>query len=102
MSRLPAEPGAGRVRVRAIVSGRVQGVWYRESCRREAERLGVTGWVRNTPDGSVEIEAEGPRRAVDALLDWARTGPPRARVTGVRVTDLTVAGGAGFEVRGWG
>ena len=48
------------VRVRAVVAGRVQGVWFRESCRREAERLGVTGWVRNRADGSVEIEAQGP------------------------------------------
>lgn len=99
MSRPPAAPGAGRVRVRAVVSGRVQGVWYRESCRREADRLGVTGWVRNTSDGGVEIEAEGPRPAVDALLDWARRGPPRARVAAVTVTDLRPAGGSGFVVR---
>lgn len=91
---------AGRVRVSAVVSGRVQGVWYRESCRREAERLGVTGWVRNTPGGSVELEAEGPRPAVDALIEWARRGPSRARVEAVRVTDLPPAGGSGFVVRG--
>lgn len=104
MSRSPAEPGhpPGRVRVRAVVTGRVQGVWYREGCRREAERLGVTGWVRNAPDGSVEIEAEGPRPAVDALLGWARRGPSRAQVAAVTVTDLQPEGGSGFAVRGRG
>jgi acylphosphatase len=90
------------VRVRAVVTGQVQGVWYREGCRREAERLGVTGWVRNSPDGSVELEAEGPRPAVDALLGWARRGPSRARVAAVTVTDLRPEGGSGFAVRGWG
>jgi acylphosphatase len=87
------------VRVRAVVTGRVQGVWYRESCRREAERHGVTGWVRNTPDGSVELEAEGARPAVDALLAWARRGPSRARVAAMTVTDLRPVGGSGFVVR---
>ena len=62
------------------IEGRVQGVWFRESMRREAERLGVTGWVRNLPDGSVEAVVQGSVEAVDALLDWSRTGPPMARV----------------------
>lgn len=81
-------PGDGQVRVRAEASGRVQGVWYRESCRREAERLGVVGHVRNTPAGTVEIDAQGPRPAVEALLAWARTGPPRADVDAIVVEDL--------------
>ena len=68
----------GRVRVRLVVAGSVQGVWYRDSCRRVADRLGVAGWVRNTADGRVEIEAEGSRRAVEALVEWARRGPDRA------------------------
>jgi acylphosphatase len=62
------------------IEGRVQGVWFRESMRREAERLGVTGWVRNLPDGSVEAVVQGSVEAVDALLVWSRTGPPMARV----------------------
>lgn len=94
-------PGTGgRVRVRARVAGHVQGVWYRESCRREAERLGVAGWVRNQPDGSVELEAEGPRAAVDALLAWARQGPPRAAVATVTVDDRPPRGDTAFRVEG--
>lgn len=89
------------VRVRALVSGRVQGVFYRDTCRETASRLGITGWVRNLPDGRVEIEAEGSRDAVDALLAWAREGPARARVDRVELADLSPAGsGQGrFEVR---
>ena len=86
------------VRVRAVVSGRVQGVWYRESCRREAERLGVGGWVRNRHDGRVEIEAEGPRPAVDALLTWAGHGPPRAVVDRMAVDDRPPLGESRFRV----
>jgi acylphosphatase len=90
-------PG-GQVRVRAVVSGRVQGVWYRESCRREAVTLGVTGEVRNTASGSVEIEAQGTRAAVDALLRWAQVGPPAARVAQLTVEDLPPRDEAGFRV----
>ncbi len=75
------------VRVRAVVRGRVQGVFYRDSCRTEARRLGVRGWVRNRDDGAVEVVAEGPRERVDQLLTWCRHGPPRAQVTDVAVTD---------------
>jgi acylphosphatase len=84
-----SDPGAV-VRVRAVVAGRVQGVWFRESCRREAERLGVTGWVRNRADGSVEIEAQGRRAAVDALVTWAHEGPRLAVVESVAVEALAV------------
>jgi acylphosphatase len=87
------------VRVRAVVSGRVQGVWFRESCRREAQRLGVKGWVRNRPDRTVEIEAEGERDRVDALLAWAREGPPLAVVTGIELEDLDPTGATGFRTR---
>ena len=58
-----------------LIQGRVQGVWFRESMRREAERLGVTGWVRNAPDGSVEAVVQGSADAVDALIEWAHTRP---------------------------
>ena len=69
------------------IEGRVQGVWFRESMRSEAERLGVTGWVRNAPDGSVESMVHGPDAAVDALIAWAHVGPPKARVASVVLTD---------------
>jgi len=68
-----------------LIRGRVQGVWFRESMRREAERLGVTGWVRNTPDGAVEAVVQGPAEAVDALIEWTRSGPPMARVDGIEI-----------------
>lgn len=91
-------PDAGRVRVRLVVTGRVQGVWYRESCRRVADRLGLGGWVRNTADGRVEIEAEGQRRAVEALVEWARRGPDRAEVAGISVEDVPVLDESSFVV----
>ena len=69
------------------IEGRVQGVWFRESLRAEAERLGVTGWVRNAPDGLVEAVVQGPDTAVDALIAWARIGPPQARVDRIDLVD---------------
>ena len=87
------------VRVRAVVRGRVQGVFYRDSCRAEAQRLGVRGWVRNRPDGTVEVVAEGPRDRVDQLLTWCRQGPPRATVTGIALTDEVPAAERSFRVQ---
>lgn len=69
------------------IHGRVQGVWFRESMRIEAERLDVAGWVRNTPDGAVEAVLQGPAVAVEALIEWARTGPPLARVDRIEVNE---------------
>jgi len=68
------------------IVGRVQGVGYRFALQREAARLGLTGWVRNRADGSVEALAQGPQAALDALTAWARRGPPSARVAGVTAT----------------
>ncbi len=88
------------VRARATVRGRVQGVWYRGSARAEAARLGVTGWVRNEPDGSVALEAQGARAAVEALLAWCRQGPPGARVIAVETEWLELEDGERrFEIR---
>lgn len=81
------------------VSGRVQGVWFRESCREQATALGVSGWVRNLSDGRVEGVFEGPPSAVDRVVDWCRTGPPRADVTGVEVVEEPPVGESGFHVR---
>ena len=73
-------------RARIVVSGRVQGVFFRASTREEAARLGLGGWVRNLPDGRVEIVAEGSRERLDALLEWCRHGPSYARVEQVDVS----------------
>lgn len=85
--------------VRARVSGVVQGVYFRQSTRDEATRLGVRGWVRNLADGRVELHAEGDVAAVDALLAWAHRGPSSARVDGVDVQDVASEGHVGFDVR---
>ena len=71
---------AAAVTRRLRVRGRVQGVGYRESMRREAVRLGVTGWVRNRLDGSVEAMVQGSAEQVAAIVDWAHRGPPEAMV----------------------
>jgi acylphosphatase len=65
---------------RLVMHGRVQGVWYRESMRIEAAALGVTGWVRNRMDGTVEALVQGSREAVEAMTAWARRGPEHAEV----------------------
>jgi len=70
------------------ISGGVQGVGFRYSMGEEAERLGVTGWVRNRRDGTVEAVVDGAPDAVDAILAWARRGPRGARVTEVQVTEI--------------
>jgi acylphosphatase len=77
-------------RVRANVTGRVQGVAYRASTVEQARVHGLTGWVRNLPDGSVELEAQGDDARVSALLAWCRHGPPAARVAGVTVEDRDI------------
>lgn len=79
-------------RIRAIVSGRVQGVSFRASTRTEARRLGLVGWVKNRSDGSVELEAEGPDDMVAALIQWCHQGPPAARVARVAVDELAPTG----------
>jgi acylphosphatase len=87
------------VRKRVVVSGRVQGVWFRESCRQEAETARVAGWVRNRPDGKVEAVFEGEPDAVEALVGWCSIGPIRARVVRVEVIEELPTGDSGFLVR---
>ena len=82
-----------------VVSGRVQGVFFRDSARREALRLGVTGWVRNRRDGAVEAHVEGTADAVAQLVLWCREGPSSADVEDLRVTEVEPEGHEGFEVR---
>lgn len=80
-----------RVTHRLLISGRVQGVYYRESMRAEAENLGIAGWVRNLRDGRVEALVQGEAQAVSLLIDWARNGPPAARVTAIEITEVADA-----------
>ncbi|QJD31006.1 acylphosphatase [Methylococcus geothermalis] len=79
-------------RVHVHVAGRVQGVWYRASAARKASELGLTGWVRNLPDGRVELVAEGDVATVEALLAWCRRGPPLARVARLDVREMAATG----------
>lgn len=88
------------VRVHVVISGRVQGVWFRQSTEDRARQLGVTGWVRNLPDGRVEATAEGPQEAVEALVAFCRQGPPASRVVGVAVEWAAPTGEfSGFTTR---
>lgn len=88
-----------RSAVHLVVVGRVQGVAFRAYAVDEATRLGLSGWVRNRPDGTVEARAEGSRQAVDAFVAWCRHGPPAARVQDVRVSAEAATGlDRGFRV----
>lgn len=93
--------GKDVARARLFVSGRVQGVFFRAFARDEALRLGLKGWVRNLPDGRVEILAEGDPGRLKELEAWCWQGPPYARVTGVEVRPETVKEGefTSFEIR---
>jgi len=82
-----------------MVSGRVQGVFFRDSVRRRAASRGVAGWVRNNPDGTVEAVFEGDEEDVDSLVRYCREGPGRAEVERADVTDEQAEGLDGFEVR---
>jgi acylphosphatase len=84
--------------VDVTVTGRVQGVFFRAETQREADRLGLTGWVRNEPDGSVAAHFEGEPAAVEAMVAWCGEGPSRARVDGVDVRDAEVTDAERFEV----
>ena len=88
-----------RVRRRVVVSGRVQGVGFRAATRSKAEACGVSGWVRNRPDGSVEAAFEGAPDAVARLVEWARHGPRTALVDAVDVFEEEPEHLSGFEIR---
>lgn len=81
------------------VTGRVQGVFFRDSTRRVALDLGLTGYAKNMPDGSVEVLACGGRESLDRLAEWLRSGPPMASVTGVEAADTDVAPPEDFTAR---
>lgn len=85
--------------IRVVVTGRVQGVGFRWSTRRAAERIGVTGWVRNRPDGAVEAHVEGPEARVDTMLSWLAQGPDDATVRNVEVEGAEPEELSGFGIR---
>ena len=87
------------VRKRVVVHGDVQGVFFRDSTEKEAQRRGVAGWVRNREDGSVEAVFEGDEGSVDALVDFCRSGPSQASVERVDVEDEEPEGLDGFSAR---
>lgn len=86
-------------RVHVIVRGRVQGVYFRESTRRQAQALGVSGWVRNMPDRSVEAVLEGEAGSVEAMLAWLHGGSPLSTVTAVETKEEEARGEQGFVIR---
>jgi DNA ligase D-like protein (predicted 3'-phosphoesterase) len=90
----------GKKAVRALVSGSVQGIGFREATVRRAEDLGALGWVRNEDDGTVRVHAEGPEEAVDGMLAFLRKGPPEAKVDDVAVEATKVEKHEQFAVRG--
>jgi acylphosphatase len=88
-----------KARAHAIISGRVQGVFFRMETKRAADGFGVFGWVKNRLDGTVEAVFEGDRDRVDAILDWCRQGPPAANVTDVKISWEDYTGGFnGFNI----
>jgi acylphosphatase len=87
------------VRRRVVVHGNVQGVFFRDSCRREARSRGVAGWVTNRPDGAVEAAFEGDPDAVSSMVDWCSRGPRGAEVDSVDETTEEPEGASSFEIR---
>jgi acylphosphatase len=81
-----------KVRKRLLISGRVQGVFFRMETKRLADRIGLTGWVRNTPDGQVEAVFEGDEDLVDQAVSWCRNGPSRSNVTGIHLVPEKYSG----------
>lgn len=89
----------GVIRRHVRITGRVQGVFFRDACHTKSIELRVAGWVRNAAEGTVEAVFEGEPGAVEAMCDWCRTGPEQARVEHVEVTDEEPQGATSFEVR---
>jgi acylphosphatase len=90
---------ANKERAHVFVSGRVQGVSFRDATRSQAEQIGLSGWVRNTQDGRVEAVFEGEPDAVRQMIDWCESGPSSADVEDVSVENEQPEGLSGFEVR---
>lgn len=88
-----------QITIHATISGRVQGVFYRDTTRKKATELGITGWVKNLPDGRVELLATGDSERVSQLLAWCWQGPAASKVTDIEETPVPLEHFATFEVR---
>jgi len=89
-----------KLNVHVIVSGRVQGVWFRVNTKQKAEQLGVTGWVKNTHDGRVEAIFEGEESSIKEMIEWCHRGPPQAKIDNVEIDDqMPTNGFDGFSIR---
>jgi acylphosphatase len=89
-----------RIRAHVFISGRVQGVFFRSEVRQEAKKMGIAGWVRNTPDGKVEAVFEGEEKSVKEIIEFCKRGPPGASVTDVQVAWESYTGELrDFEIR---
>lgn len=97
--RTPRRSPLTAERWRLLVRGTVQGVGYRQACRRRANELGLAGWVRNRDDGSVEVQAEGPEQSLTELRVWCEQGPAEARVASVLTSRIATTGADWFEIR---
>jgi len=85
-------------RVHVRIYGLVQGVFFRANTKKMAEKLGINGWVRNMPDGSVEAVFEGDDKAVEKMIEWCHHGPPMARVDRVEIKEEEPKGETGFRI----
>ena len=87
-----------KICIHCFVSGKVQGVWFRASTQTEADKLGLNGWVKNLPDGRVEVMACGEKEKINLLQEWLKQGPDHARVTDVSLEELPFHAYNKFEV----
>jgi acylphosphatase len=89
-----------KLNVYVVISGGVQGVWFRASTKKQADELGITGWVRNTPDGCVEAVFEGDESQVNKMVNWCHHGPPLSKVEKVEIKNQNPTNGfKGFSIR---
>ena len=86
--------------VHLIAHGKVQGVWYRASTRKQALQLGLCGWAKNCPDGTVEIHAEGEKEILELFINWCRKGPPAAQVSSLDIEWVESQAMTTFDIRG--
>ena len=85
--------------IHIIVHGQVQGVWFRAGTKAKAGELGILGWVKNRPEGTVEIHAEGEKSQLDNFIGWCRTGTPAANVTSLDINPMPLQNFTSFEIR---